>query len=384
MARSHPEEFARLLTMGVHRVRLQENKPIPVVQDELGYQLGREGGSMVEHWRKGYLPKSIKDVSILARELVRRGGLDRAWLDSFLASAEYPHRSQLLRELWPDQPAPAEAIADSPIGLPVARLDRFYGRSNELARMFAAWRSRPLESMAVIGKRRSGKTSLLLHAMRMLTARPEELRASQRRPAPMGQPRLVYVDFQDARMRTRERFLPFLLTSLGLPVPQPCDLYRFLDVVSDRLDSPSILLFDELEAALAAPELDQDFWWSMRALVSTQTRGNLAFVTASLISPTKLAESQDRPSPFFNIFGTTCELGPLRGDEALEMLEGVLPGLGAADVEWILAESGGWPLLLQILLRSRALARGDSDWREVGRTQCQPFAHLYRSDKAEK
>jgi hypothetical protein len=301
---------------------LQENKPIPVVQDELGYQLGREGGSMVEHWRKGYLPKSIKDVAILARELVRRGGLDHAWLDSFLASAEYPHRSQLLRELWPDQPAPA--------------------------------------------------------------ARREELRSSQQRPAPMGQPRLVYVDFQDARMRTRERFLPFLLTSLGLPVPQPCDLYRFLDVVSDGLDSPSIFLFDELEAALVAPELDQDFWWSLRALVSTQTQGNLAFVTASLISPSKLAESQDRPSPFFNIFGTTCELGPLCADEALEMLEGVLPGLGAADVEWILAESGGWPLLLQILLRSRALARGDIDWREVGRTQCQPFAHLFRYDKAEK
>jgi hypothetical protein len=370
--------------MGVHRIRLQENKPIPVVQDELGFQLGREGGSMVEYWRKGYLPKSVKDVSILARELVRRGGLDRAWLDSFLACAEYPHRSQLLRELWPDQPAPAEMISDLPIGLPVARPDGFFGRRDELARMFLAWRSRPMESVAVMGRRRSGKTSLLLHAMRMLTARPEELRPSQRQLAPTARTHTVYVDFQDARMRTRDRLLPFLLSSLGLPVPAPCDLFRFLDVASERLDTPAIFLFDSLEAALTAPELDQDFWWSLRALVSTQTRGNLALVTTSLISPTKLAQTQERTSPFFNIFGTTCTLGPLHRTEAREMIDTSLPGLCDDDMEWILAESGGWPLLLQILLRSRALARDDRDWRDIGHAQCQPFAHLLRPQQAEK
>jgi hypothetical protein len=122
----------------------------------------------------------------------------------------------------------------------------------------------------------------------------------------------------------------------------------------------------------------------MCALVSTQTRGNLVLVTTSLISPTKLAQTQDRPSPFFNILGTTCTLGPLRGSEAREMVDNSLPGLCTDDAEWILAESGGWPLLLQILLRSRALARGDMDWREAGRAQCQPFAHLFRSKESEK
>ncbi len=42
------ENFAQLLSEGIHRVRLCESKAIQIVQDKLGYALGREGGSALE------------------------------------------------------------------------------------------------------------------------------------------------------------------------------------------------------------------------------------------------------------------------------------------------------------------------------------------------
>src|SRR5512135_605666 len=75
-----PQRFAQLLTEGIYHIRQRESKQIQVVQDELGYALGRTGGSVIEYWRKGHLPATHQDVEDLARELVRRGGLDEAWL----------------------------------------------------------------------------------------------------------------------------------------------------------------------------------------------------------------------------------------------------------------------------------------------------------------
>ena len=46
-------EFAQLLREGIHKIRVREGKTVRIVQDEIGYALGRNGGSAVERWRKG-------------------------------------------------------------------------------------------------------------------------------------------------------------------------------------------------------------------------------------------------------------------------------------------------------------------------------------------
>jgi hypothetical protein len=51
MTKTLEEQFAQLLTEAVHRIRFRESKTIQIVQDELGYALGRDGGSMIEYWR---------------------------------------------------------------------------------------------------------------------------------------------------------------------------------------------------------------------------------------------------------------------------------------------------------------------------------------------
>ncbi|MBW7886582.1 MAG: hypothetical protein H3C34_28925 [Caldilineaceae bacterium] len=43
------ERFAQLLTEGLHRIRRREGKTIAAIQDELGYALGREGGTAIEY-----------------------------------------------------------------------------------------------------------------------------------------------------------------------------------------------------------------------------------------------------------------------------------------------------------------------------------------------
>ncbi len=102
--------FAELLTEGVHRVRLHESKTIAAVQDELGYSLGRKGGASIEHWRKGHLPPTLAEVETLCRQLVRRGRLDREWLEGFLRSANHPAPSLLVDELFePVRASDAEA-----------------------------------------------------------------------------------------------------------------------------------------------------------------------------------------------------------------------------------------------------------------------------------
>jgi tetratricopeptide (TPR) repeat protein len=110
MARSG-DKFAHLLTEGVYQIRFRENKTLQAIQDELGYTLDKKGGASIEYWRKGHVPAKLSDVDILARELVKRGRLNRDWLENFLRSAGHPAPSSLADELFPPAPEPAQAEA---------------------------------------------------------------------------------------------------------------------------------------------------------------------------------------------------------------------------------------------------------------------------------
>lgn len=76
-----------LLTEAVYRIKRVEGKRISVIHDELGYALGKAGGSMVEHWRKRHVPVRLSDVETLAQALVARRGMDGAWLAASRAAA---------------------------------------------------------------------------------------------------------------------------------------------------------------------------------------------------------------------------------------------------------------------------------------------------------
>ena len=83
---------------------------------------------------------------------------------------------------------------------------------------------------------------------------------------------------------------------------------------------------------------------------------------------------------FFNIFGYTASLGALTQAEARTLIASAPQSFPAADVEWLLGTSGGWPLLLQILCRERLVALEEEEpeevWQAEGLQQIAPFRHL--------
>jgi predicted ATPase len=171
-----PEKFAQLLTEGIQRIRIHEGKSIRVIQDELGYLLGREGGAAVEHWRKGHLPPHLADVEQLARAIVTRGVLDQAWLEAFLRSAAHPVPSILNAELFPSLIAadtlragpgdmtPTRAMLTPPSqrhNLPTPPTP-LIGRTHEIAQASTLLRQNEVWLVTLTGPGGSGKTRLAL------------------------------------------------------------------------------------------------------------------------------------------------------------------------------------------------------------------------------
>jgi hypothetical protein len=275
------------------------------------------------------------------------------------------------------------AISPFVAGPPITDPRHFFGRERELKRLFNLFKHLPLQNAAIIGPRRSGKTSLLQFLKNATTAELVQSRSDQLsdwRPQPERY-RRIFIDFQDTRLQNRDGLLRYLLGCLKLPLPTPCDLDRFLEVVSQNLHAPTIILLDEMDVALRrCPELDNAFWEGLRSLATTQVGGNLAFVLAANESPDQLAQHSGIGSPFFNIFGYTATLGPLTEPEARELISSSPIAFPAADVDWIFAQSGRWPLLLQILCRERliSLEEGETSeiWRNDGLRQIEPFRYL--------
>jgi hypothetical protein len=293
-----------------------------------------------------------------------------------------PHEEPSTSIPLPRRPTVSE-LASFSAGPPIAHPRSFFGRDRALKRLFNLWQRPPLQNAAIVGPRRAGKTSLLLHLARITCMPSEELRPGQRAdwlPDPERY-RWIYVDFQDPRLGRREGLLRYLLTCLEMPLPNPCNLDRFLEVASNDLHTPTIILLDEIDVALQRyQELDTTFWEGIRALASSQVNGNLGFVLTTHTPLDQVAYHAGHSSPFFNIFGYTATLGPLTATEAHDLIRSSPIPFLHSDIEWILAQSGCWPILLNILCRERLATLEDGEdgeeWRAEGLRQLAPFRHL--------
>jgi hypothetical protein len=371
--RRDPEQFGRLLKTAIRKVALLDDKNISLVQDELGYALGREtGGAAIQFWERGHIPAKPGDVEALNHELLKRNGLSQREAIQLLHYAG----------LQGEGKSSAQTFIAGP---PITRPDLFFGREYELKRLFGLWgqANLPMQNAAVIGPRGSGKTSLLFYLKTITTTPRAHLRPEQRTdwlPDP-DQYQWIYVDFRIPRLGSRRELLRYLLTGLELPVPQPCNLEGFVEVMRNELASPTIILLDEIDVALERyNNLDDAFWDGLRALASTQVKGKLAFVLSSREFPSSLARRNHRSSDFFSIFAYLARLGPLTEPEARSLIDSAPVPFSTADIDWILAESKGWPFLIQILCRERLFsldeASAESHWREEGLRQLELYQHL--------
>jgi hypothetical protein len=411
---SAPHKFAQLLTKAIHRIKTERSQRVKEVQDELGFDLGREtGGSVIEYWRKGNLPSSYDELEKLAFLLVRsKGLLTDDEVQEFLAFAGYPYPQNLSGQLFPQDGGPAHILPDPTgggqslgafvVGPPILHPSQFYGREADLARIFTIFSHFPLQHVAITGPRRSGKTSLLHYLKNLHTTPSTQLRPGQRQDW-LKRPeryRWIFVDFQDPAMRRQEALLGHLLAGLGAPGVQ-ADLSSFISAARSRLVGPTILLMDEIDSALASPHLDQaELWDCLRSLASNSAGGNLGFVVASRSHLSDLfLEHGLTSSPFFNIFGHMVEMKPLDESEARHLIAASPQPFSDDEMDWILQESAGWPFLVQMLcselldLKNRApetlvrrvaeepgstyaAAPAQPDWKQAALDRIAPYRYL--------
>lgn len=266
-------------------------------------------------------------------------------------------------------------------GPPITKPINFFGREAIIKRLFGLFQKRPFQNAAIIGPRRSGKTSLL-HYVKSITTAPADQRRPEQRTNWLPDPdhyRWVFVDFQDARFGERSRLLSHMLTQMHLSAPPDCSLDDFLDIVTDELEQPTLILLDEIGVALSRYQnvLDDSFWESLRSLATNQVDGKMGFILSSHQQPYDLAQHNGYGSPFFNIFGYTAVLGPLQETAAICLIQSAPIAFPKDDVNWILAQSQLWPMPLQILCRECLISLTDgtneAGWREAAFAQASPF-----------
>jgi hypothetical protein len=195
----------------------------------------------------------------------------------------------------------------------------FHGRVAEVRQILGLLRNG--QCVSLIGPRRIGKSSLLLHL-----ARPQV-----REPFNMGPRRALFilVDCQELGGSPPEEVYEVLLASLldatgdaGLEtgdIDKP-GTYRSLDRVLNRIYQAGIqvvVLMDEFELLAANERLTPYFFARLRGLT---TKYGLAYLTASqrpLFDIT--ADEHILSSPFFNIF-VTLPLGLFTPEEATGLL----------------------------------------------------------------
>ncbi len=233
----------------------------------------------------------------------------------------------------------------------IRRAQEFHGRQSEINQILGLLRNG--QSVSLIGPRRIGKSSVLLHV-----ARPQVRAALQLDPP---QTLFAVLDCQEFGGSPPEEIYEALLAELteaagvaAVDVGQVAryGTYRSLDRVLNHIHREGInvvVLLDEFELLAANERLTPYFFARLRGLT---TKYGLAFLTASqrpLFDIT--ADEEILSSPFFNIF-VTLPLGLYSDVEARTLIAARLDGAGVTFsetlCEHLLCLVGPHPFFLHI------------------------------------
>jgi hypothetical protein len=201
----------------------------------------------------------------------------------------------------------------------------FHGRDAEVAQILGLLRNG--QSVSLVGPRRIGKSSLLLHLCRPSVRDAHNL--------PPARTLFVLLDCQELGGSPPEEVYESLYAGLidaaeeaGLVIKPPASpgTYRALDRTLQQIskhDVAVVVILDEFELLAANPHLTPYFFARLRGLT---TKYGIAYLTASqrpLFAMT--AEEEILSSPFFNIF-VTMPLGLYSEGEAYSLLTDRLDG----------------------------------------------------------
>jgi hypothetical protein len=202
----------------------------------------------------------------------------------------------------------------------IRQADEFYGRDAEINQILGLLQNG--QSVSLIGPRRIGKSSLLMHLCR------PEVRARLNLEPPHAL--FVLLDCQELGGSPPEEVYEVLLDGL-LDAAAAADIavnhdngqatYRALDRVLQQITNEGtavVVLLDEFELLAANPHLTPYFFARLRGLT---TKYGLAYLTATQRPLFAVTASEEiLSSPFFNIF-VTLPLGLFTMEEARGLLQ---------------------------------------------------------------
>lgn len=271
----------------------------------------------------------------------------------------------------------------------------FFGRKKEVTRIYSRLDAPHPQSIAVVGERRMGKSSLLNY----IYHRKNRKQFMQNYHSAI----FAYMDFQRSPDITVPKFIDILFSMFELEQKKELPAVggeKNLDHLRDAIEALSaqnkrvIILMDEFEMITNNEKFDMQFFSFLRFLANNF---KVAYVTSSAKDLQQLCHTKDiADSPFFNIF-SNLPLRPFGHDEAFELIsvpsqrEGIML---APYAKQIIDLSGYFPLYLQIacsnvfewLLENRGL---EPEWPEIRksyREEVQPHYNFVweKMDEASK
>jgi hypothetical protein len=217
--------------------------------------------------------------------------------------------------------------------------DGFIGRSGVIRRIMARLGAERPQSVAIIGGRGSGKTSLLRHLADSTVA--------ARHLGDCSSFVLVSISAGGEEGRDPGRLLDSLASRIGVPEARATSPYEAIRVHIEGLHAAGkrvVVFLDDFHCVTGNEVFPLEFFSFLRSMANNY---NLAYVTTSLLELQTLCVAKEiQESPFFNIF-TNMHIGPLAADEAALLFERA-SGFGAVEAATVSAWCGGHPYLLKI------------------------------------
>jgi hypothetical protein len=212
----------------------------------------------------------------------------------------------------------------------------FVGQSGLVRRIFSRIGAERPQSVAVIGGRRSGKTSLLAYVADA-GVRSRSLDSADR-----------YLFVQPcgdcSAVPDPERFLAALLAGITAGPTEGGNRYDAVRRAVEALHGSGrrlIVLLDDFHLVTGSERFPLEFFSFLRSMANNF---NLAYVTTSILELQKLCAAKDvQESPFFNIF-TNLHLGMLSPGEAAGIVAS-LAGVERTAASRVAAWLGGSPYL---------------------------------------
>ena len=225
----------------------------------------------------------------------------------------------------------------------------FFGRAQEVKRIYARLNATPPGSISIVGERKIGKSSLLNHVY----ARAQRHRYLEQAEKTV----MVFLDLQQEKGMSMESFVGALLgiasfelrgridiSSCALSLDGVKDLVERLQAAGFRL----AIILDEFEAVTTNPNFNLEFFSFLRFLANHY---DVSYITSSARDLQVLCHTKEiSDSPFFNIF-STMRLSVFQRAEAEELIRIPSERIGkplAPYAERIVRMAGLFPFFLQL------------------------------------